>query len=346
MNISPVVYAPTHTGDFTGQSVSIVVDPFDSSTVWLGTGYEGLFMSVDCGSTWKHVNTGNNGSLVDQSVLWSMMVDPVNQGVIYAAGTYGSTSGVLKSSDGGVNWIQTILTGSTFYNVLPLNDFVGNVSMDPTNPLHLIAASHGGCSSPFTSGCIGETFDGGNTWPNIQQMPGGWAEKGGAEVLNATTWIWGTGDAQDGLWVTTNNGKNWTQALPGGMGDGWEEFTTIPRAPASDGAYYVPAFQGLLRSLNGTDWSLVWGATNNQTPQLTAIALSPTTIYGTGGGDGQPYYFYKSAISNYKSYSTMNGPAFPDASMVSTGYLSYDAAYHVVYGSFWSAGVYRYVTTD
>ena len=64
-SISPVVAAmPSNASSHTGQSCAIIVDPFDGTTVWLGTGYEGLFKSTDCGATWKHVNTP--GDLVDQ----------------------------------------------------------------------------------------------------------------------------------------------------------------------------------------------------------------------------------------------------------------------------------------
>jgi len=78
-------------------SDALALDPFTAGTLWLGAdpngggtpGLCGLFKSTDCGATWKHVNTGTNGSAVDGSHMWSFAIDPVDAGVIYAVGAYG-----------------------------------------------------------------------------------------------------------------------------------------------------------------------------------------------------------------------------------------------------------------
>jgi len=55
-SIAPVTAPDEPPYEFVGKSTAIVVDPFDASTVWLGTGNKGLFKSSDCGATWAHVN--------------------------------------------------------------------------------------------------------------------------------------------------------------------------------------------------------------------------------------------------------------------------------------------------
>ena len=105
-SISPVAAAPGIPGyQFKGKSVSVVVDPFDTAKVWLGTGEYGLFQSTDCGASWKHVSTGTNSGQIDKSTLWSMAVDPVNKGTIYTVAAYGAGS-VWKSTNGGVDWVD------------------------------------------------------------------------------------------------------------------------------------------------------------------------------------------------------------------------------------------------
>jgi hypothetical protein len=333
-SIAPVVFSDPNSGGFTGDTVTVTVDPFDPATVWLGTGYKGLFESGDCGATWKKVNTGTNGGAIDQSVLWSTVVDPVNRGVIYTVGAYGG-GGLWKSSNGGVDWEQLFPTSSAFYEVLP-NWFVGNVSMDPSNPLHLVVASHGTCNAPFTSGCFAETTDGGTTWGNFVQMPADWAEQGGVQVVNATTWVWGTGQAEEGTWVTTDNGKTWKQVLAPNAGDTNGEFTMQPLARASDGAYYTSSLEGVVRSTDGVAWSLVWAPKNNATPQTMGIASSPTTIYAS-----RDTRFYSAPIGDYTNWSPMPGP--PSFTGFA-GFLGYDPTYHVLYASTWQGGLYRYVT--
>jgi hypothetical protein len=103
-SISPVAAPAGEPGyQFKGKSVSVVVDPFDTAKVWLGTGEYGLYQSTDGGANWKHVSTGTNGGQIDKSTLWSMAVDPVNKGTIYTVAAYGAGS-VWKSTNGGVDW--------------------------------------------------------------------------------------------------------------------------------------------------------------------------------------------------------------------------------------------------
>ena len=93
-------------------AAAIVVDPFDPRTVWLGTGSENdeIWRSDDCGASWTRVNLGP-GSVGDgmsrggvgDGAQWSMMVDPVDPGVVYAVSGYGAES-LWKSTDGGRSW--------------------------------------------------------------------------------------------------------------------------------------------------------------------------------------------------------------------------------------------------
>ena len=337
-SISPVTFTDTaNPGAFTGKSMAIAVDPFDSATVWLGTGNSGLFRSTDCGGTWTHVNTGANGTALDQSSLWSMAIDPVHRGTIYVTADYGS--GYLwKSVNGGVDWTD-VVASSAWYPYLygsdadHNNSFVNNVSMDPNNPLHLVAMSHGNCNPMYPNGCIAETTDGGATWSNIVSMPQPWSEKGGVQIIDATTWIWGGGDQQLGLYVTKDNGQTWTQAVPGGSGDGVGELSTQSLARAVDGAYYIPSLEGVLRSTDGLAWTRAWQPLNAGNAVVMAVAVTATTIYAS---DGE---FYSAPLGDYATWAPMTSPATQDDP---AEFLALDEAHHVLYASCWAGGVFRF----
>jgi hypothetical protein len=333
-SISPVV--PANAGgpdDFSGKSTAIIVDPFDAATVWLGTGDKGLFKSSDCGTTWVHVNTGTNGDALDRSVLWSMVVDPVNQGIIYTVAAYGA-QGLWKSTNGGVDWTQLFPTTSAYAQLVP-DDFVGNVSMDSANPLHLAVASHGTCNAPDPLGCIAESFDGGMTWPNIVSTPAGWGEQSGVQVVDATTWIWGSGGGGMGLYLTADNGKTWKQALPGGAGDANGEYSILPLKPASDGAYYASSSEGVVRSADGVSWSLAWGEENFIVAAVRGIAVSESTIYASLNNS-----FYGAPLSGYASWSQFSGPV---GQTDSADFLAYDQGHRLLYASCWGGGLFRTV---
>src|SRR5882672_741028 len=174
---------------------AVVVDPFDPRTVWLGTGSENdeIWRSDDCGATWARVNTGP-GSVGDgmtfggvgDGAQWSMQVDPVAPGVLYAVSGYGAQS-MWKTTDGGTSW-KDILAGSE-YNIHAAYRFVNNVSLDPTDHLHVVVSTHGGCSAPYEPSCLAETKDGGKTW-RVLRAPEGWFEGGGIVVVKGGQWIW------------------------------------------------------------------------------------------------------------------------------------------------------------
>ncbi|HEV8245816.1 MAG TPA: hypothetical protein VGP93_08605 [Polyangiaceae bacterium] len=326
-SISPVASPPGIPGyQFTGKSVSVVVDPFDTAKVWLGTGEYGLYQSTDCGASWVHVSTGTDSDQIDRSTLWSMAVDPVNQGTIYTVAAYGAGS-VWKSTNGGLDWVDLFPSQTGFqYN------FANNISMDAHDPLHLVTMSHGSCDD-FSNGCLTETFDGGETWPNRVSLPKPWGERGGVDVVDATTWILGYGG--DGMYVTTDNGQTWTQAIEKGAGDASGEFSTLPLAPAADGAYYVDSFQGALRSTDGVNWSLVWAKKDGISARLEALITTPTTIYAGDYAD-----IYSAPLSDYGNWTKITGPALEN---FFNTFMAYDSVHKIVYVSGWEGGMVRYV---
>src|ERR1700722_961365 len=104
----PQVPLPGNRGTCVYGIENVVVDPVNLGTVYVGSCQYGIYKSTDCGSTWTHVNTGMNGSILDNSRQWTFIIDPTNPQVLYTNAGYnvvdGNQSGAFKSTNGGVDW--------------------------------------------------------------------------------------------------------------------------------------------------------------------------------------------------------------------------------------------------
>ena len=91
---------------------AIAVDPSSPATVYAATAWSGAFKSINGGASWTPASTG----LPNVPVL-ALAVDPSSSATLYAgtgsAQAYGSGSGVFKSTDGGVSWVPSGLSGQS-----------------------------------------------------------------------------------------------------------------------------------------------------------------------------------------------------------------------------------------
>jgi hypothetical protein len=321
---------------------ALMLDPFDAQTVWLGTAppdqktadqRTGLFKSTDCGSTWSHVNTGKNGAALDGSSLWSMAIDPVDEGVMYAVAA-GGALGLFKSTNGGVDWEQLFAPGSEYATHAQYN-FVGAIAIDATNHRHLVATSHGACSAPYGSNgsaCQAETMDAGSTWTIVPNPDGlGFIELAGAYLLGDDNWIFSTPFGK--TYRTTDHGKSWKVVGPAIEAG---ESAHHPLLPAPDGTYFLPSDSGVVQSKDqGATWTLI-----------------PNTPggYGFVMGDGHLYTcplfnasYRTAALSNLTSWSALPNPPVRAAGWGSA-FMDYDEPHHILYSSSYQGGLFRMVT--
>jgi hypothetical protein len=116
---------------------SIVRDPSNPATLYIGTNSEGVWRTVDDGLNWaqRSATTGLSAT--------SLTVDPANPTVLYAGGFMpGSGNGVYKSVDGGVNWN---LAGS-------LTGYVWRVDIDPSDSNIVYASVNSGLYKSTNAG--------------------------------------------------------------------------------------------------------------------------------------------------------------------------------------------------
>jgi len=158
----------------------ITLDPNNHNAVWVGTGEnnnqrsvgygDGVYKSEDGGTSWKNMGLKNSEH------IGKIIVDPRNSDVVYVAAigplwSAGGDRGVYKSTDGGRNFLPSLLIDE--------HTGVTDLVMDPRDPDVLYAAAFQRRRHVFTyvgggpgSG-IYKTTDGGRTWEKANNgLPG------------------------------------------------------------------------------------------------------------------------------------------------------------------------------
>lgn len=187
---------------------AVVISPSDPRTVYvanfdvLGESWTPLMKTLNGGESWI--------SLVNPPVA-VLAIDPRYTDTLYAGtfdfvyfGYQGNDyrDGVLKSTDGGVNWITTGLT----------NTGISALAIDPINPGLLYAAGKGVVSEPKGFRGIFKSHDNGATWYGINKglmhligtgsTVSALVHPGNANILYA-------GTAGSGVFKSTDGGANW-----------------------------------------------------------------------------------------------------------------------------------------
>ena len=159
----------------TGSVGDLAVSPSHPDVIYVGTGEglhrpdlavgDGIFKSVDGGSTWTHIG------LDDIQQVARLIVHPSNPDIVFVAGLghpYGPNEerGVFRTRDGGMTWEKTLYIDE--------NTGAIQVEFDPTNPEILFADMWEHREGPWenarfsgaNSGLYKST-DGGSTWRRL-----------------------------------------------------------------------------------------------------------------------------------------------------------------------------------
>lgn len=142
----------------TGRVTSIVIDPTHPRTIYIGTAQGGVWKTEDGGTTWS-TTTDDQDSLA----IGALAMDPHNQFVLYAGTGEGNFSGdsyygngILKTTDGGINWTSlasTTFSGSRFSRIV----------VNPSTPTTIFAAIAYSLVAPG----VQRSTDGGVTWTKM-----------------------------------------------------------------------------------------------------------------------------------------------------------------------------------
>ena len=262
-SITPPGVSLSTTGVFNTGVNAFAFDPNNTATLYLGTCAQGIYKSTDCGATWVHINTGVNGPGLNDGRNWTLEVDPIDSSVYVNSG-YGGPGGVLKSTNGGVDWTNLFPAGSEFDKLA--GNFVEFIAIDPNDHKHLLVSAHNSCTGAAAGGgtCFANTTDGGATWRMIKGTSEMYFEGLTQTIIDAKTWLVFT----NGIFVTTDAGATWTK-------------TPVPATTTNgqlykhkDGNYYLSADYGLAKSSDGISWSQLRG-----TPNSASLAADGTTMF-------------------------------------------------------------------
>lgn len=313
----------------------MVVDPIRPSDYYVsGSGNPAVWKSADFGKTWSEITTTRG--------IYSIAIAHTNAST---PATLWMPSGnddgtVQKSTDGGSTWR---LTGGGAASDLY------SIQVDPNDPNHLISGLH-------ELNGIQESTDGGETWKATNTDAGmstgaSWFPffiNTGNAATTRTRWLAVPQPGSTGSWLTADGGATWTKILPNDHPHGncqiyQSNGIVFLGVESHFGSEYDMG--GVYRS---TDLGATWTHVNLTTNTDEAIVWgTPTHVYAMYGwaagslGNFSPNFQLATqpATSNWDSVSTPTGMVQGANSMG----VSYDGTHYVFVGSFWLAGIWRYV---
>ena len=276
-SLGPVNVPPGSLDEGLGRINAIAFDPHNPAVIWVGSPSGGLWKSFNGGSTWS-TNTDDLPNLGISDIA----IDPNTSNIMYIAtgdrdfpNTY--SYGILKSIDGGLNWLPTGLSFTVDQTRL-----VNRVLINPANTSVLLAATDRG---------IYRTVDAGANWAGMYEnihFKSMEFKPGDPNVVYASSYEYG--DSR--IYLSSNNGQDWASVSSGLPSSGVRRIE-IGVSPADVNTVYAvysaldDSFYGLYKSTNsGLDWSPVSNSPN-------ILCGSPTGI-GTGG---QAWYDLAIAVS-------------------------------------------------
>jgi photosystem II stability/assembly factor-like uncharacterized protein len=252
---------------------ALALAPSDTKTIYAGTGESdirsdlssgnGVYKSIDAGSTWKHVG------LEDTRQISRIVIDPRNSNVVYVGAlghAYGPNEerGVYKSVDGGMNWAKVLS---------PAPDIgISDLAICSGNPQLLFAGTWNSHRPPWSTyapidgpgGGLYRSQDAGKTWSrlNSKGLPEGDWGRIGVDIAPDGKRVYALIQAKKaGLYRSDDGGDSWTleNADPRLTSRAWY-FNSITIDAHNPDVIYVPNVALYRSEDGGKTISIVRGA--------------------------------------------------------------------------------------
>lgn len=195
---------------------SLVVNPKNPNTVYVGTEGNGIFKSMDGGKTWKWKRKGLKHLMGDYPETYCIAINPEDTSELIMGVTIGPSNplntpaGIYMSNDGGESWHQR--------NCGITSASIALTWYDEQHPDTIFALSSGGYSSQgtpvFYSGGIFCSFDKGMNWFKVN-MPANTDSCGAFRVVkhgnNVLVYLYNRpAGSSMGFIKSFDGGLNWT----------------------------------------------------------------------------------------------------------------------------------------
>lgn len=231
--------------------LTIMIDPTDSRTLYLGSQGNGLYFSYDKGESWWASGPIRQGDINAVAVPYAATL----RCTIYLA----SANRILKTTDCGRAWEQQ-------YYDTRLKEKVLTLAVNLENPSIIYAG--------MTTGDVLKSNDAGKSWERIVSLKGK-VTRIVPHTLKAST-LYLTVEGR-GLWKTEDNGAAWLD-----MSEGLKQFSgamtirDLVVDPTRPDTVITASQYGLVRTTDGgATWSALPLLTPPSSANISAVALNP-----------------------------------------------------------------------
>ncbi len=289
-----------------GDVLAVAVAPSDPRTVWVSLREAGLYLSQDGGTTWRP-----SAAQPADSVVISLAISSRSARTVWA-GTL--QDGLFRSGDQGAHWVHTGPSYETIFHLVTggrdlyvglypgpdLSDRGGvlassnegktwqvrnqgfanleadDVAVDAADPRNLWAAM--GDNSLFRSTNRGAAW----VFPRQPLVHGSPSSNAGVALSADGAAVYAVAD--DGLWLSENQGDSWSQVSPSPSGASLVR--THPRDPAT--VYAGDRTKLYVSPDKGSSWQPLNVEFTCALTDLAVAPSEPTTLYAAGAFLGPP----------------------------------------------------------
>ena len=250
-----------------GRVASVAGTPQNDKLYYIGTAGGGVWKTENGGATWSPAFDGQN-----VSAIGAVSIDPRNENVVWAGTgeanprndvTYGD--GLYKTTDGAKHWTRVGLAGVWS---------ISRIAIDPKNPNHVVVAAFGDPFKDSTDRGVYVTFDGGKTFAkSLYVGPMSGASDVAMDPQNPNVvytgiwqfrrqpWTFRSGGPDDGLYKSTDGGRNWKRLTGNGLPGGYMGRIGLAIAPSDPKRVYalIEAKGGILWRTDdaGATWKMM-----------------------------------------------------------------------------------------
>lgn len=207
----------------TGRKIAaqfVVMDPTDQ-TILYAFGSDGLFKTIDDAATWTRIALPDLPFTRSSAQVRNLAVSPADHRIVYATVVNAGFQRLLRSDDGGMNWVAPGATdnptsgvSTTSELVVPLCD---TLRPHPTDPNRLFQLT---CLDRFYTPSITQSIDrgaSGSEWfhgPTVPLVPGTFTELvGGAGLVPTRFYAANNALRISRLYRTDDDGSTWAEVL-------------------------------------------------------------------------------------------------------------------------------------